>query len=297
MANPIDPRALVTFGAVCSAGSISAAARTLNISQPSVSATIAQLEHRIGARLFERSRAGIVLTAEGEALQRRAQAMAALLDGAVADIEAVRNGLVGPLRVGGTPGALVSLLPRAVEKLERSFGAFALNVIERPDRELTDMLRKGEIELAFVTTEIETPPPDIREVTLSRDPFALLVGRRNKTLPSSVSLRQVAELPWVLPEAQGAFRRQVSALFVAAEISEPRDAIRCDSLLATKAIVRMTNRVTVLPRQVAAAELSVGVLRAIAIEEARFERSVGVRMIAGASLSPLGDGLMAALKP
>jgi len=297
MANPIDPRALVTFGMVCKAGSISAAARALNISQPSVSATIAQLEHRIGARLFERSRAGTVLTAEGRALQRRAQALESLLDGAVKDLDAVKHGIVGPLRVGGTPGALVSLLPPAVEKLEHSFGAFALNVVERPDRDLTEMLRKGEIELAFVTTEIETPPPGIREVTLSRDPFALIVGRRHKALPNNVSLRRVAHLPWVLPEAQGAFRRQVSALFVAAEVAEPLDAVRCDSLLATKAIVRMTSRVTILPRQVAAAELSVGVLRAVTIDEARFERSIGVRMLEGAPLSPLAAGLLETLSP
>jgi len=293
---PFDPRALMTFGAICREGSISAAARALNISQPSVSATIAQLEHRIGARLFERGRGGIVLTAPGMALQRRAAAMEALLDGAIRDLEAVRQGIAGPLRVGGTPGALVRLLPPAVEQLERRFGTFALNVVERPDRELTEMLRKGEIELAFVTTEIEVPPADMQEITLARDPFALIVGRRHKALPNTVSLRKIADLPWVLPEAQGAFRRQVSALFVAAEIPEPRDAIRCDSLLLTKAVVRTTSRVTVLPRQVAAAELSVGVLRAINIEEARFERSIGVRMMADTPHSPLAVGLLETLQ-
>ncbi|WP_010542910.1 LysR family transcriptional regulator [Sphingomonas elodea] len=296
MALQIDPRALITFGAVCQEGSISAAARALNISQPSVSATIAQLEHRIGARLFQRGRGGIVLTSEGLALQRRASALDALLDGAMKDLDAVRQGIVGPLRVGGTPGALVSLLPPAVEKLEHRFGGFALNVVERPDRELTEMLRKGEIELAFVTTEIETPPADIEEITLARDPFALIVGRRHRTLPSSISLRKLADLRWVLPEAQGAFQRQVAAMFVAAEVPEPCDALRSDSLLLTKSIVRSTSRVTILPRQVAAAELSIGVLRAIQIEEARFERSIGVRMLTRAHHSPLATGLLEALK-
>ena len=75
MAKLIDPRALRTFGAVCRAGSISAAARQLNISQPSVSTTIARLEERLDVVLFRRGRSGIVLTAEGEVLQRRAEAM------------------------------------------------------------------------------------------------------------------------------------------------------------------------------------------------------------------------------
>ena len=68
----IDPRALRMFLAVCRANSISGGARLLNISQPSVSSAIAQLEQAVGAQLFARSRTGISLTAEGETLLRRA---------------------------------------------------------------------------------------------------------------------------------------------------------------------------------------------------------------------------------
>ena len=173
MTKPIDPRALRTFGAVCRAGSISAAARQLNISQPSVSTTIARLEERLEVVLFRRGRSGIVLTAEGMVLQRRAEAMEALLQGAAQEVDAATAGVAGPLRVGGTPGALVSLLPRAIDRLERERGTFALNVIERADRDLIDMLRKGEIELAFVTTEIEAPPEGIDETTLIARPVCL----------------------------------------------------------------------------------------------------------------------------
>ncbi len=113
----IDPRALRTFLAVCRANSISGGARLLNISQPSVSIAIAQLEQSIGATLLERSRAGIALTAEGRVLLRRAQAMEGLLKDAEEELRLSRQGIAGPLRVGGTPGALVSLLPGAVRFL------------------------------------------------------------------------------------------------------------------------------------------------------------------------------------
>jgi hypothetical protein len=42
------------------------------------------------------------------------------------------------------------------------------------------------------------------------------------------SLKRADQLRWVLPEAQGAFRRQVDALFAAAGTPVPRDAVRCD---------------------------------------------------------------------
>lgn len=285
----IDPRALRTFHAVCMAGTISGAARDLNISQPSVSMAIAQLEASLGTRLFDRSRAGISLTPEGATLKVRADMLANLLRDAEAEVAASREGLGGTLRVGGTPGALVSLVPLAVKALERHGLQFALHVVERADSALAAMLREGDIELAFVTTEIEEQEADIVETTFSRDPFALIVGRANDALPSRMAMKDAGGLRWVLPEAQGAFRRQVDALFVAAGLPAPRDVIRCDSLLTTKAIVRTGERVTILPTQVATSELSIGVLRAVGIEEARFERSVGVRRIRERPLSALAQ--------
>lgn len=288
----IDPRALKVFLAVCRANSISGGARLLNISQPSVSNAIALLEQSLGTSLFERSRTGITLTPEGEVLLRRAEAMDSVLREAEEEMRLARDGVTGPLRIGGTPGALVSLLPHAVRMLEDKIGRFALHVVERPDYDLATMLRAGEIELAFVTTGIEEPPDDLEEMTFSRDPFALIVGRRNEHLPADISLRDVMGMRWVLPEARGAFRRQIDALFMAADVPVPQDAIRCDSLLTTKAIVRGSSRVTILPMQVAAAELSIGVLRAIGIRESAFPRSIGVRKLKGARQSRLGASLL-----
>lgn len=289
----IDPRALRTFHEVCRAGSITGAARALNISQPSVSSAIALLEARLGAVLFERTRAGIVLTPAGEALRVRAQMLDHLLRDAQAEVGAAQEGLNGPLRIGGTPGALVSLLPMAIARIEQSLPHLTLNVLERADRELTTMLREGDIELAFVTTAMDEPDEDIAERTLARDPFALIVGAQAQDLPPSISLRETGQLSWVLPEAQGAFRRQVDALFAHAGVPVPRDVIRCDSLLTTKALLRDCGRVTILPMRVAASELSMGVLRAVPIAEAGFERNVGVRWLKARGLSPLATQLIA----
>ena len=293
----IDPRAVRTFHEVCRAGSISAAARALNISQPSVSSAIALLEARLGTVLFARGRSGIVLTAAGEALQARAQMLDHLLRDAEAEVAAAREGVAGPLRIGGTPGALVSLLPLAIARLEAAFPHLTLNVLERPDRDLAGMLRDGDIELAFVTTAMDEAPDDIAERTLARDPFALIVGAGNAAMPDDIALRRAEGLRWVLPEAQGAFRRQVDALFTAAGVAVPRDVIRCDSLLTTKAILRDTTRVTILPMRVAASELSMGVLRAVRIEEAGFDRSIGVRWLKARGLSLLARELLARLEP
>jgi LysR family transcriptional regulator of abg operon len=282
----IDPRVLRTFLAVCREGSISGAARQLNISQPSISVAIAQLEDRLDTKLFERGRRGIVLTSAGIALRRRAEMMEVLLREAEESVALAARGVRGPLAIGGTPGALVSLVPRAVAKMERN-AHLALSIIERSDAQLIELLRRGEIEVAVVTTGIEPPPPDIEERSIARDPFALIVGRAHDELGPTISLRETRDMGWVLPRAAGAFHRQIEALFLAAETPYPIDVIRCDSLLTSKAIVRRGRRVSMLPRGVVAAELSTGVLRSIPISDAVITRNIGIRTVSNRTLSEL----------
>ena len=274
---------------------MSGAARRMNIAQPSVSVAIAQLERHLDTCLFTRGRLGITLTAAGIALQRRAEAMETLLLDAEEEVALARLGVRGPLRIGGTPGALVSLVPDAVARLDPG-ERLSLHILERPDFELTELLRKGEIEVAVVTTAIEVPPPDIEERNIGRDPFALIVGRSHEDIGASISLRKTRDWGWVLPQAAGAFHRQIEALFLSVEMAVPIDVIRCDSLMTSKAIVQQGNRVTMLPSGVIAAELSIGVLRAITISDARLVRSVGIRMMADRPLSDLGRRFVEAIE-
>ncbi len=290
----MDPRLLRTYAAVCREGSISGAARALNISQPSVSVAIAQLEAKLACKLFDRTRSGIVLSPAGAKLRRRADMMETLLRDAEAEVARAGEGVRGPLTIAGTPGALVSLVPQVVERIERA-GRFELNILERADHEALDMLRKGDVEIALGTTGIESAPADIEETSVLQDPFALIVGRAHDALGADVTLGQAARFGWVMPHAQGGFRRQIEALFLGAETPLPRDVIRSDSLLTTKAIVRRTAHVTILPHGVVAAELSIGVLRAVKLRGVSFQRSIGMRTVRGRPLSDLAADFVESL--
>ena len=122
--------------------------------------------------------------------------MDALLQDAETEVRLAKEGIRGPLRIGGTPGALVSLLPAAVRRLEDRFDGFALHVLERSDSDLIELLRRNEIELAFVTTGLDEPPADIEEQGFASDPFTLIVGKQNDRLPARMSLKDADELRW-----------------------------------------------------------------------------------------------------
>ena len=182
-----------------------------------------------------------------------------------------------------------------IRHLDRQGIRFEMSVIEASDHALSDMLRRREIELAFVTTGLASTRDEFIEWAVAQDPFALIVGRAHEDLPSRLSLGSVSGLPWVLPRVGGGFQKQIQSLFITDECSEPANVVRCDSLLTTKAIVRTTDRITILPRKVVEAELSVGVLRAIDIEHVTFRRQIGIRALAATDLSPLAERLVGAL--
>jgi LysR family transcriptional regulator, regulator of abg operon len=90
-----DPRHVEILLAVTRAGSFSQAARELNLSQPSISAAIAQLERAAGVRLLDRGRHGAAPTRAGALLVHRAHALEHVLQQAQRDLELQARGVAG----------------------------------------------------------------------------------------------------------------------------------------------------------------------------------------------------------
>jgi DNA-binding transcriptional LysR family regulator len=105
-----------TFLAVASAGSLSAAARQLNVAPMQVSRRMAGLEENLGVRLFHRTTRSLTLTAEGEAFVPYARAMVDAETGARAELSPLPGTASGVLRVTAPSGfgqsVVLPMLPR-----------------------------------------------------------------------------------------------------------------------------------------------------------------------------------------
>src|SRR5262245_13510171 len=108
-------RDLHVFFAVTQYGSLAKAAAELRVSQPAVSQLIADLEHGLGARLFDRTSRGVVLTIYGRALLARGRAAFDELKQGVRDIEFLSDPAAGEVKVG-CPEAIAAILPPTVER-------------------------------------------------------------------------------------------------------------------------------------------------------------------------------------
>jgi DNA-binding transcriptional LysR family regulator len=108
-----------TFLAVASVGSLSAAARQLDVAPMQVSRRIAALEEDLGVRLFHRTTRSLTLTAEGEAFVPFASAMADAESGARAELSPSPGKASGVLRMTAPSGfgqsVVLPMLPRLLE--------------------------------------------------------------------------------------------------------------------------------------------------------------------------------------
>jgi DNA-binding transcriptional LysR family regulator len=121
-------RDLHLFFAVVQHRSMAKAASYLGISQPAVSEVVAELEHTLGVRLFDRSSRGVELTVYGRALYRRSEAAFDELKQGIRDIEFLAEPSVGEVRIGCPESIAASILPACVERLLDRYPKISLDV-------------------------------------------------------------------------------------------------------------------------------------------------------------------------
>lgn len=119
------------------------AAEACNISQPSLSAQIQNLEEVLDVRLVERGRAGVALTHVGREVSARARRVIDELQGIIDFSAGAQHGLVGTIRLGTKATLGPYLLPQVVAKLHKAHPELNLYVREAPPQEMVHELNRG----------------------------------------------------------------------------------------------------------------------------------------------------------
>jgi LysR family transcriptional regulator, regulator for genes of the gallate degradation pathway len=293
----IDPRHLRILRLIAEHGSFSKAAEAQHISQPALSSSIAQMERYLGVRVLDRGRNGATVNKFGEVLLRHARGLEASLFSAEEEVRLRRLGLEGPLNVGGTPVALLTLVPIALSLMEGRVGMLSASVSEADDDQLIQKLRLGTIDIVVNTVGMDPSLPDIEEEALLKVPFDVVVNVRNPLAQAaSLDLSELEGMQWILPTPGGSFRRQIEALFVTAGIKLPAAVLTCGSFTAYREVLRNTNYVSILPRHVVGLEVKAGVLKSIPLRNKAMSRHIGMRTLRSRQPSPIGQLFMAALR-
>ena len=191
-------RQLEYLVAVGETGSIARAADRLNVSPPSISSAITQLEDELGISLFVRQHAqGLSLTQGGQRVSEQARHV---LIGAreIANIAADISGTArGPLAVGCLLTFAQLVLPRLRRGFESGYPDIRIVQRELNQAEILHALQRSEIDIAL-TYDMDIPT-DLNFIGLVRlTPFALLHAAHELAGRASVSIADLAELPMIL---------------------------------------------------------------------------------------------------
>jgi LysR family transcriptional regulator, hydrogen peroxide-inducible genes activator len=170
--HPFSLRQIQYAIAVAQTLSFRKAAELCHVSQPSLSAQLAQLEGGLGVRLFERDRRRVLLTAAGQELIERARRVLLETDDLVAAGKRVRDPLSGTIRVGVIPTISPYLLPSVTPRLRARFPRLAVAWVEDKTDVLVKQLDAGALEAALLALEADIG--DVEQEIIAKDPFVLV---------------------------------------------------------------------------------------------------------------------------
>lgn len=195
-------RQLEYFIATADAGSVSAAAQRLHISQSAVSMAIAALERTLGVQLFLRQPRGVTLTREAHNVLGDARRLTA----GIADLRnstlAAQASLTGSLKVGCYSTLSPLLLPRIVDEFVNRHPEIDLSFEEGSHVALEEQLRAGRLDLAILydySTQANPAPRDLTfEPIMFTTPYVLLHPGHRLAAKDKISLRDLVDEPLIL---------------------------------------------------------------------------------------------------
>lgn len=275
-------RELEQFVAVATAGTFTAAARRVHLSQPALTAAIQRLEHEVGAALFDRGRRGAALTAAGRALLPRAQAaLAAFADGkrAVAEIEGLA---AGEVRIGGGATVCTYVLPPVLARFRRARPGIRLSLREGYTDELEQAVEAGALDLAVITVDRRRPPAGpLDRLAVHGDDELIVVGAPGFDPRTA---------PWIT-FAPGSPTRAL----LLERVPDARVVMELGSIAAVKGHVKAGIGLALVSRLAVEADLARGSLVEVPLRWSPVRRRLAIRHRGRAHLTPAATALLALL--
>jgi DNA-binding transcriptional LysR family regulator len=251
------------------------AAESCGVTQPSFSAGIKQLEDTLGATLVQRTSRFIGFTAEGERVLEWARGIVADTRAMRADVQTLKKGLTGHLRIAAMP-VVLPMLARLTTPYHAKYPGVRFSLLSRTTAEILVLLDNLEIDAGVMYIDGDLPR-GVRAVPFYRERYRLV------TAPDSplgdrenVTWAEVARIPLCLPAAGMRIRNIIDGLLTGAagEIGPP--PLESDSMVVLFSHVRTGRWATVMPDKLAEALGLTQQLRSVPIVEPDVTHQIGL---------------------
>lgn len=234
-------RHLELLVALADTGTMRAAATRLHLSQPALSKMLAEIEAGFGARLFERSPQGLAANPLGHAVVYRARVILGELSRGKEEIDALRTGAKGVLRVGAL--SVTAAVPQAVVQLRRHLPGARIHIQEGRVRDLIQRLLDGGLDCVFgaITPELLTSDllPLLRPEVLLQDELCVICGSDHPLGRRRHRWADLHTLAWVAPPKDTLVRQALMTSFLNDGLEPPEPMIEVLSSVTIGSLLRM----------------------------------------------------------
>ena len=172
----MELRVLQYFLAVTREQSISGAAESLHLSQPTLSRQLKDMEDELGKQLLIRGNRRITLTEEGMILRKRAEEIMELVQKAEHEIATSDDFIAGDITIGAGETDGIRFLVRAAKTLQEQYPDIHLHIISGDGESVEENLDRGLIDFGFMCREIDTAKYEYLKVP-GNDSFGILMRR------------------------------------------------------------------------------------------------------------------------
>jgi LysR family transcriptional regulator, nitrogen assimilation regulatory protein len=269
---PVDLRQLTALVTVAEAGSVTRAAQLLHMVQPAVTRQIRTLEEELGVPLFDRTRHGMVPTADGELLVERARRALGELERARTEIRPAPGEVTGIVSIGLLESAADLLAQPLTAAVTRAHPGIELRVLTAYSGHLQQWLDAGDIDLSLLYNLAGAP--SLAVIPLLREKLWAVAPPEAGLSPATpVPWPEVLAHPLVLPVPGHGLRALIDQARSALAV-QPRVAVQVNSMHLQKKLVLAGHGWTVLPAAGVAGDITAGTLSGAPVTGPEVVRSV-----------------------
>lgn len=256
----LQPKLISHFLAVADNLSISQAAEVLNLTQPALSKSIKQLEDRLGVPLFERWPTGVKLTQYGEVLARRARLIDRELSYAITELQTLKGGASGVLRIGAGLIWSQRYLPPIIARFQKLHAGVSVELRSGVIDTMVPALIGGDLDVVCTSLDfpdsndyVKEPLVEIRHGIYAAAAHPLAAFKR-------VTPGQLGAYGWVTLKNDYVGRNRLGSFFAANGLEPPNVRVELAVDMAVLSLIAASDYLCSLPKALADTARSLGVV-------------------------------------
>jgi DNA-binding transcriptional LysR family regulator len=269
----MDTHRLKYFLRIAEEGSITRAARSLGIAQPALSRQIRLLEEDLGITLFQRTRRGVELTAEGERLRASTASPLRMLELAVQYAASPLARLERGIRLGLIDTAVDVAAGPLIASLSAAFPAVTFAIATGSTETLIEAMLKGAVDLALIN-----PIADDRlfyRDLITEDLYVIGPATSDFDRDKTIPFTDIAALPLIVPRSSAGIGVALENAALRTKVAIDH-RITTDSLAVTKRLVEAGLGYAVLPLSACMSEINRQQLRCAPTGEPALTQALGL---------------------